>query len=266
MFKFNQHNKTEMNLIRHLVYGEGLIRHDAFLEIANKTLLSRYKAANLIRQKPDAEKGVYMITDKFKQCYKSQIEPRHAFSGSGSMKHSEILHNIIKILPRDVHITSGETLKQELEQLQKTAEYQQKERILREEYREQREICRNEVREAPNAMERYEALTRFNLYNRLSSMDKLCSAADMRVSLNREQVDQLLTTLFDRHLNEELTQREERFVSHAIRTLQQIQTNSTETITEVLIEAVSDSYGTIQIEQKLNTSSVLSTPIIFFSE
>ena len=84
MFRFNHHNPTERELVRLLAFGEGIISREQFLETANRTMLSRFRTAGLIKQKPDAEKGVFQITDKFKQAYLQQVNPEHRFSGSGA--------------------------------------------------------------------------------------------------------------------------------------------------------------------------------------
>lgn len=264
MYHFNLRNPTETGLLRVLSYGEGIITRDQFLETANRTLLSKYRTNGLIKQKPDAPKGVFQTTDKFQRLYLQQVNPEHHFSGSGSMNHSSVLYETLKLLPQDAPLISGQTLKAELEQAQKSMEYQRKEIELRERYKDERDAASVQLRHAQNLMQRYEALNRYNEANKLYSRENLCSAADLKVTLNRDQLDELLTRFHDRYRNDELTQRQERFTYHAIQQLQQLQASGTETV-EIFVECVTDSYNNIQIQEKLATSFVLDTPIIFVS-
>ena len=266
MFRFNHHNPTERELVRLLAFGEGIISREQFLETANRTMLSRFRTAGLIKQKPDAEKGVFQITDKFKQAYLQQVNPEHRFSGSGSQTHSAILQSAIKMLPLSAELTSGQALKVELDQYQRSLDYYRQEAMLRENYRQEREQARGEVVQANTPMGRYDALTRYNYYNKLYNLEKLVSSADLKVSLTANQLDELLTTLHDRHLNNErLTERQREFTHQAITTLQAVQASMTTNTVEILIEAITDNYGRLELEQKENCSVVMNTPIIYFA-
>ena len=266
MFRFNPHNQTERELVRLLAYGEGIISKEQFLETANRTMLSRFRTAGLIKQKPDADKSVFQITDKFKQVYLQQVNPEHKFSGSGSPTHAAILQNAIKMIPTSAELTSGQALKVELDQYQRSVDYHKQEAMLRESYRQEREQAKGEAAQASTLMDRYDALTRYNHYNKLYNMEKLVSSADLKVSLTANQLDELLTALHDRHLNDErLTERQRECTLHAIRTLQAVQQTTTESTITILVEAITDNYGRMELEQKENCSVVLNTPIIYFA-
>ena len=115
-------------------------------------------------------------------------------------------------------------------------------------------------------MDRYDALTRYNYYNKLYNSEKLVSSADLKVSLTANQLDELLTTLHDRHLNDEhLTERQREFTHQAITTLQAVQASMTTNTVEILIEAITDNYGRLELEHKENCSVVMNTPIIYFA-
>lgn len=266
MFHFNRHNPTEREIVRLLAYGEGIISREQFLETGNRTMLSRFRTAGLIKQKPDAPKGVFAITDKFRQAYLQQINPAHSFSGSGSLIHAQILQNALKLVPPTAELTSGQTLKTELERYQKTTEYHRKEAEIREHYRQAREQARTEVVQARTPMDRYDALTRYNDMNRFYSMDKLVSAPDLKVALTSSQLDDLLTALHHRHLNDDrLTERQRECTHDAIRTLQQVQANMTESTVEVCFEAITDNYGRTDLQAKENYSITMSAPILYFA-
>ena len=266
MFHFNQHNPTEREIVRLLAFGEGIISKELFLETANRTMLSRFRTAGLIKQKPDSGKGVFTITEKFKQAYLQQVNPDHRFSGSGSQNHAAILQDALKLIPPAAKLTSGQTLKTELERYQKTADYQRKEGEIREQYRQAREHARTEIAQTRTPMDRYEALSSFNHYNKLYNMDKVVSAPDLKMTLTASQLDELLTALHNRHLNDDrLTERQRECTRDAIRTLQQVQATMTETTVEICVEAITDNYGRIELETKENCSAVLNMPILYFA-
>lgn len=115
-------------------------------------------------------------------------------------------------------------------------------------------------------MDRYDALTRYNDMNRFYAMDKLVSAPDLKVALTSSQLDDLLTALHHRHLNDDrLTERQRECTHDAIRTLQQVQANMTESTVEVCFEAITDNYGRIDLQAKENYSITMSAPILYFA-
>lgn len=266
MFKFNTHNPTEREVVRLLAYGEGIITRERFLSVSNRTMLSRFRAAGLLKEKPDAEKGVFQITDKFKQAYLRQIDPDMRFAGSGSITHSAIVQDALRLIPSTASLTSGEAIKRELEEYQKTADYHSREADLRTWYKQECEKAKEELRQAQTPMDRYEALDRHNFCNRFSNSDKLVSAPDFKAELTSGEIDQMLSSLMDRYYNDErLTEREQKFTHEAIRTLQQAQTCMTGTTVTIFFEAVTDNYGRVELEQKENCSIILNTPIVYFA-
>lgn len=266
MFRFNRHNPTEREVVRLLAYGEGIITKERFLSVSNRTMLSRFRTAGLLKEKPDAEKGVFQITDKFKQAYLQQIDPDMRFAGSGSVTHSAIVQDALRLIPSTATLTSGEAIKRELEQYQKTADYHNREADLRAWYKQERERAKEELRQAQTPMGRYEALDRYNFSNRFFNSDKLVSAPDFKAELTSGEIDQMLSSLMDRYYNDErLTEREQKFTHEAIRTLQQAQTSMTGATVTIFFEAVTGNYQQMQIEQKENCSIILGAPIVYFA-
>lgn len=263
---FNIHNPTELAVLRQLAYGEGIITKAQFLELANRTMLSKYRTAGLIRQMPNAREGVYQITDKFKSEYLRRIDPTHKFSGSGSPTHAAALYEALTFIPKTAELITGQALKDHFARYQRTVGYHQQAQTIREDYQAQRQEAKAALA-AASPDQKAAALDRYRAADQLCRLDDdLCSTADLAMRVSREEIDTLLTDIGNRYLNDDhMTQRQAWACSHAIRTLQAVQDSMTEQTAVIMVEAITDSYGRLEIEQKENYSAVMHTPIIYFA-
>lgn len=267
MYHFNLHNSTEMEVLRHLAFGDGIITKDQFLSISTKTMLSRYKSAGLIEQRKNAEKNIFQITNRFKSLYLKQIDPDHRFACSGSKSHSAVLFDAINVIPKTATITTGQTLKEEFQKFQKTTEYFTRTAEIQKNYQNKiMQLSATVSNTAASFLDRCNAMIELKQQTTFSKMESLCSTADLRISVTREEISQMLEELTNRHLNYDLTPKHERFLLHSINTLQHVQENMTTERVDILVEAITDTYGAVQIEQKFNISYVLDTPIIFITD
>lgn len=261
---FNVHNPTEMAVLRKLAYGEGIITREQFLNLGNRTMLSKYRTAGLVRQMPNAKEGVFQITDKFKTEYTRRIDPNHKFSGSGSPTHAAVLYEALGFIPASAQLTTGQQLKEDFDRFQQTRAYIEATREIRNRYQDERAAA-IEAYHSAQAADRAAAFDRYHTAEQLCKMDKLCSTPDLAVTLTAGEVDSLITDLANYYLNApQLSDGQTWAYGQAIRTLQEVQASGAETVT-VYIEAITDSYGNLEIEQKENFSAVMGAPIIYFS-
>ena len=261
-FKFNQYNKRELNTARAIAHGH-IFSKDSFMDLGTKTMFYKYLNAELIKP-VDGKEGYYSITPKFVNAYQTQLDSNYQSASSGSVVHSAgIMQVVSKVIPDGAKIDTEGVLKEELKAYQATADYMRKEAQLRAEYKDRMEQIKNELKVSATPMERHEAMTEFNLCNKFySGAENMCSAPDMRITVDREQIAELINNIGNM---EHSTEREEAYARHAIRTLREIQETSTTEQIEIYIEITTSNYGTVEIQQKEHTSQMTDTRIIYFA-
>lgn len=252
MKRFNERNPTEMNLLRTLAYGEGIISKEQFLSIANRTMFSRYRTEGYLKQAPNAAKGVFQITEKFCKQYRHQIEPTHRFSGSGSVRHSAGLNAAIQALPKGVTLTTGKQIQTDFERFKNISQYENA-------IADQREQIKAKLDRAEQAaltdksaqtLRAYEDIKR--LYGQMQNETKCCSTPDLQATFTRDQLQE--------YINQERGHAPEQTIDR----LEALLLTSTDYEITVAIEIVTGSYGSLDIAAKETYSTVTQTPIIYF--
>jgi len=261
-YKFNQYNKRELNTARAIAHGH-IFSKDSFMELGTKTMFYKYLKKNLIKA-VDGKDGYYTITPKFINAYQTQIDANYRTASTGSVVHSAgVMQVVSNVIPSGTKIESEGVLKEELKANQNTAEYMRKESELRETYKERMEQIRNELKTSTIPMEKWDKLSEFNLCNKFySGAEKMCSVPDMRITVDKEQINELINNISAMDKN---TERQEAYARQAIRTLREIQETITTEQVEIYIEITTDNYNNVEIQQKQHTSQITDTRIIYFA-
>ena len=262
IFKFNQYNQRELSTARAIAHAH-IFSKDSFINLGTKTMFYKYLKENIIKP-VDGKDGYYEITPKFINAYQTQIDADYRTASSGSIVHSSgIMQVVSSIIPSAARIESEGVLKEELREYQKTTDYMRKEAQLRAEYKERMEQIRNELKVSATPIERHEAMTAFNLCNKFySGSENMCSVPDMRITVDREQINELINNISSM---EHSTEREEAYARHAIRTLREIQETTTTEQVQIYFEITTSNYGSVEIQQKEHTSQITDTRIIYFA-
>lgn len=247
---FNVKNPTEMNIVRLLAYGEGIITKDDFISVANKTMFSRYKTKGYLVKAKNAAPGTFQITGKFKRDFCRQFEPRHKFSGSGSSVHSRGLNRAINFIPPGAKLTTGQELKQDFEKFRKTAAYHQalaeiQKRTLGELQKVETQAAADKSRDYT-----YELRAARSSYELASSRDA-CSSPDLAATMSHQDLEDFRGALCNYYINNDMSQRKLYLLHQAITKLQRLEDTTKGEVT-VHIEIVTGSYGAVEIEQKEN--------------
>lgn len=268
MRKFNIKNPTEMKILHILAYGEGVIHRDDFIKYSNKTLLSRYKTAGLLKPYPAGEKGLYQITEQFKQAFRQQIDPDHKFSGSHAPDHASGVNRVLSQFPTQAQLKSGCELQWEhrLEQLNAHSPYHARASHLlhlnqQAFYKAQAALdaAQNQSQRAFLLEQREQARQKLaqsaNLQNR-------CSTPDLAVTLTRDQLCDFL-----QRQREEWEQPRSRFqqelYQRSIQRMEQL-VSSAQPVVTLFIEIVTDNYGRDDIQAKENWSYCTeNSPIVY---
>lgn len=250
MKRFNEKNPTEMALVRVLAYGEGIISKQQLLSLANRTMLSRYRTEGYLKQAPNAEKGVFQVTEKFCKQFRHQIDPTHKFSGSGSTRHSAALNQAIAALPQGAALTTGKQIQADFDRYKTTAAYQTA-------ITDQRERARAALAQAAKAAladKSAPTLLAFDdakrLYEQMQNDSKCCSTPDLIATFTPDQLRA--------YLEQERGHAPERSLDR----LEALLSNPAQEIT-VAIEIVTSSYGSLDIVAKETYSAVTQTPILY---
>ncbi|MBP1736944.1 MAG: hypothetical protein H6Q60_825 [Oscillospiraceae bacterium] len=267
--RFNLKNPTEVRLLKILAYGEGIITKDQFLTTANKTMLSKYQAANLIAPMPNAPKGVYQVTKKFQALYREQVEPNHHFSGSGSVPHSTALNEILHLVPTDTNITTGQELKRELSQFRNTALYEQRLGDLFEQALRHVDACDHRLTENIGGEKEDECL--FNLIDAQKMLDQInhparrCSPADLMLTFNNnDQFVEFYSEIYTLYQNSQgLTERQQRLFTETLQTLDELEKRPVSAGISLCVEIVTANYSFLDIEQKQSYSYLKGRDIIY---
>ena len=90
----------------------------------------------------------------------------------------------------------------------------------------------------------------------------MCSCPDMRITVDRNQISELINNISSM---EHSTDRQEAYARHAIRTLREIQETITTEQVEIYLEVVTSNYGSVEIQAKENVARITDTRIIYFS-
>lgn len=261
-FKFNQYNQRELNTARAIAQAH-IFSKDSFMSIGTKTMFYKYMAANLI--KPiEGKDGYYSITPKFINAYQSQLDSDYKSSSSGSTAHSAgIMQVVSSVIPSSAKIESEGVLKEEFKAYQKTTDYLRKEAELKQGYKERMEQIREELKTTTVPMEQWDKLTEFNLCNKFSSgIEKLCSVPDLRITVDRKQIQELIQNIGNMDRS---TEREEAYARNAVKVLREIQETMTTEQIEIYVEITTDNYNNVSIQQKEHTSQVTDARIIYFA-
>ncbi len=266
---FNTHNQTELNLLRVLAYGEGIISRDQFLEISNKTMLSRYIKAGYLKQAPNASKGVFTTTAKFQKDYRRQIEPQHQFSGSGSATHSGGLNFALTLIPEGARLQTGQAIKGEFDRFRKTGEYHRALSKIQEREYEALKQARAAMQEATGAHDIAYANYQLNAaqarYDLASDERRTCSAPDLSITLTHDQLEEWRGNLGNYYLNKDgLSYRQMTLLHQTVQRLHELERTTSGEIT-VCLEIITGSYGPIEIAQKENYAETTGANLVYLS-
>ena len=261
-FKFNQHNQREISTARAIAHSH-IFSKENFIGLGTKTMFYKYLKENLI--KPiDGKDGYYSITPKFVNTYQSQLDSNFKTASSGSVNHSSgILQVVSSIIPTNTRIESEGIIKEEFSRYQKTVDYMRKEEQLKAAYKERMEQIKQELKTTTIPIEKWEKLSEFNLCNKFySGVEKMCSVPDLRITIDRDRIDELINNIKDMDRS---TEREEAYARTNINLLREIAQTTTTTEIEIYIEITTSNYGTVEVQQKEHTALVTNTPILYFA-
>lgn len=248
---FNEKNPTEMNIVRILAHGEGIITQEDFISVTNKTMFSRYKSQGYLVKAKNAAPGTYQITGKFKRDFCRQIEPQHKFSGSGSPTHARGLNRAIHLLPTGAKLTTGQELKQDFEKFRKTATYHQA--LAEIQKRTLAELQKVEAQAAADKSRNYtyELRAARSSYELACDSRGACSSPDLAATMSHQDLEDFRGELCNYYLNNDMSKNKLYLLHQAITKLQHLE-NTTKGEVTVHIEIVTGSYGSVEIEQKEN--------------
>lgn len=269
--KFNTHNETEMRLVNVLAHGEGLIDRDEFVRLSNKTMLSRYKSEGYIQEARNAGKGVYEITERFKREYCAQLDPFHRFSGSHSPTHSAGVNRVLSYLPSGVHIQTGSEIQAEFTTLLQASSHPAYNRVSEILY-----LCREHLAETKLALESAKtdveraALTaeadRLNARcARLMNVKERWSTPDLRVTLERDQLKELLDRAEEHYQSYHCSDFQKYFYDLGIKRMMELYASGEREIT-LNIEITTSNYDWMDVDAKEVWSECCNTtPIIYIA-
>lgn len=251
MFKtFNQHNPTETRLLSVLANGEGIITADEFKAIANATMLSRYKAAGYIKQMPNAQKGTFEITDKFKTQYRRQIDPSHRFSGSHAPAHAAGVNRVLACVPDGATVQTGQRVQREFQRITSaTPAFHREMASIAAHWEQERDFyaATRPANEQEEAVLHHEAILAHEKY--LSAASETVSTPDMGLRLDAHQLHDFARSMFQHYLNYSGSAFTQRLYDEGMRRLLEVDRRGDSTA-HIYIEIVTDAYTSLDIFQK----------------
>lgn len=261
---FNKNNKTEMQIIRVLGNSEGIISREQFLQISNRTMLSRYINKGLLTQVKNAEKGVYQITAKFKREYMREIDPKQSFSGSGSLAHSSGLNTAISLLPRTSELKTGQAIKREFDSYRKTPQFQISLTKLQERYYKDLQEIRAKPQTENRAYNGFILNRAENSYKMIMDERKAFSTPDIGAIMTLEELSSFRDNLVEYHASHRLSERKNELLRETISKLREMERSYSQPV-QVHIEIVTGSYGNVEIQQKENWAASTGNEVLFLS-
>lgn len=131
----------EMELLKTLVNAERYITTDTFIEIGNKSILSRWEKSGYVER---TQPGLLYVTDTFYKEARLRTTPAIKRSSSSSPEHSSGIINALKLLPSmpfqdergERLIQNSQEIKDDFKALKQTQEYALKDAELRERFTE----------------------------------------------------------------------------------------------------------------------------------
>lgn len=268
---FNKHNETEMRLINVLAHSEGLISREDFVHISNKSLLSRYKAAGYIEQAKTAGKNVFQITELFKREYCKQIDPFHRFSGSHSFGHSSGLNRVLSHLPVDASIQTGSEILREFNAMLRDNNNSIYARLS-----EIQTNCQSKLFDAQQIysaaktpLEQATALAEVHKlehsYQQLTDEQNRWSIPDVRVSMEREQLKELIDRTQEHYEQCQCSDFQRQLYNIGLTRMNELYATG-ESKVELNIEIITNQYGPDDIQAKeVWAECCNTTPIIYIS-
>lgn len=266
---FNKRNATEMRVVRVLGHSEGIISREQFLQLSNRTMLSRYINNGLLAQVKNAEKGVYQITPKFKSTFRKEIEPRHQFSGSGSLKHSAGLITAISLLPQKSELTTGQAIKKDFDRYRKTVQCQMALSKIQERNLQKLEETRAQIEtiaQQNKACATYLLNQATSSYKLSLDEHKAFSTPDIKATMTLEDLRGFRENLIEYSRTHELSVRKDYLLKQTVSKLNQMERNYYNSgPVSLCIEIVTGSYGNVEIEQKENWAEATGSDLVFLS-
>lgn len=208
--KLNWNNKTLEKVARYFLYSEGRLSKDQIIEIGNQTLFHKLKSGGYIEEVKNTDKGVFKTTEKLRNQYKTNIDAKARFSGSGSTEHSKGVYNIVKILPHSIimdgKIQTEEDLKDEFKKLKKKKEFKASVASYREKLNTDKiNLIDKYKKELQNTPKNRQALLKAHYIKEIEKIDyrlkvlddkkRGVSHSDFRVIATKEQAEEILRNL-----------------------------------------------------------------------
>lgn len=131
----------EMELLKTLVNAERYITTDTFIEIGNKSILSRWEKSGYVER---TQPGLLYVTDAFYKEARLRTTPAIKRSSSSSPEHSSGIINALKLMPKMPFqdergqrlIQNSQEIKDDFKDLKQTHEYTLKDAEIRERFTE----------------------------------------------------------------------------------------------------------------------------------
>lgn len=129
----------EMELLKTLVNAERYITTDTFIEIGNKSILSRWEKSGYVER---TQPGLLYVTDAFYKEARLRTTPAIKRSSSSSPEHSSGIINALKLMPKMPFqdergqrlIQNSQEIKDDFKDLKQTHEYTLKDAEIRERF------------------------------------------------------------------------------------------------------------------------------------
>ncbi|WFA09589.1 hypothetical protein [Tissierella sp. Yu-01] len=208
--KLNWNNKTLEKVARYFLYSEGRLSKDQIIEIGNQTLFHKLKSGGYIEEVKNTDKGVFKTTEKLRNQYKTNIDAKVRFSGSGSTEHSKGVYNMVKILPQSIimdgKLQTEEDLKEEFKKLKKKKEFKASVTSYREKLNTDKlNFMANYKKELQNTPKNRQALLKAHYTKEIEKIDyrlkvlddkkRGISHSDFRVIATKDQAEEILKNL-----------------------------------------------------------------------
>lgn len=274
----NTNNKREMELIKALVNTEHYITEEQFLEIGNKSIMSRWQRSGYIQEVKD---GLYSTTEAFFRECRHKTTPAIKTSGSGSPEHSEGIVNAIRLLPSlpfqddkgERLIQNSQEIKDDFKDYRKEnyTDYLAKDSEIRQEWFRQLQSAQDAyiramaAKDSKAIAEAYKALQRAErLYQRAEDTNKqIVSTPDLTVRMDAHELREYAQNLRE-HQAEMTHYRVREQYEKAIQRVEQISRSiTTGQRVEIAIEITTEHYTPVDVAMHEAYTEFTGTEVIF---
>ena len=269
----NLKNPKQMHLIHTFAISEGRLSKEQILTQGNKELFYRMKNNGYIKETVKGS-GIYKATSKLKTL--TEKTTGISYGNGCSSKHSAKIGKAVSYLPDTVisegRFTSGQMLKQEMQSLKQTPQYQKslahlQRNILREERTTQTNF-QNYISKCSRA-EHYQAeidhradKAMYQMKREVAFSETPVFIPDFKVSVSRTEGECILHNMTEQMQSLPERSKEHFFLEQSIEKIQQML--QTEQISyDLYFEIVTNNYGKPELERHHNYEIILNREVLY---